>query len=171
MLLAEAVKMVNDCPTSDAIADLLVTFEVVAMPTMASQCALAEFFTRCEDVYDCSVQGSNDLDIAEVLYRAEQYERDTTVDLTSAAMEFINKYDMCAYKKLVPADIVDLYEMFGVAYGNGQGNPYIRLCGTNGIYGVDIIYVGSHTEKHVAERRVDGTFDFTYIRTDLVEKY
>lgn len=170
MLMSAAVEMVNDCPTDDAIADLLVTFGIVAMPTMASKCGLAEFFNQCEDVHSAEVTGSEDLDIAEVWYRTTRLDRfgdREKVDLTAAALSFINKFDMCYYSKLVPKDIVDVYEMFDIKWGT-SGNSYIKIRGSNGYFSLRVVFVGDREERYEAVRKADGSFDFTLINTDFI---
>jgi hypothetical protein len=170
MLMSAAVEMVNDCPTDDAIADLLVTFGIVAMPTMASQCGLAEFFNRCDDVYMAEVTGSVDLGIAEVWYRTTRLGRfgdREKIDLTAAAMSFIQKLDMCYYSKLVPQDIVDVYEMFDIKWGT-SGNSFIRINGTGDYFNLRVTFVGDREERYVAVRKVDGSFDFTQLVTDYI---
>jgi hypothetical protein len=168
MLMSEAVKMVKECPTDDAIADLLVTFGVVAMPTLASQCGLAEFFNRCDDVHSSDVQSSDELNVAEVVYRTEAYGKYTTIDLTKAALEFINKFDMCYYPKLVPQDIAEVYEMFNVRWGQSNYEPYITIRGSGDYFGLTVIYRGRMEERYEATRTKDGSFDFTLINTEYI---
>jgi hypothetical protein len=169
MLMSAAIEMVNDCPTDDAIADLLVTFGIVAMPTMASKCGLAEFFNQCEDVYMAEVSGSADLGIAEVWYRTTRLgrfgDREKT-DLTAAALSFINKFDMCYYSKLVPQDIVDVYEMFDVKWGASDHSRYIHITGYDAFFHLRVSHVEDREERYEAVRKVDGSFEFTLINVD-----
>lgn len=173
MLMSAAVEMVNDCPTDDAIADLLVTFGIVAMPTMVSKCGLAEFFNQCEDVHSASaeVTASQDFDIAEVWYRTTRLDRfgdREKIDLTAAALSFINKFDMCYYSKLVPQDIVDVYEMFDIKWGASDHSRYIKIGGSNGYFSLRVTFVDDREERYEAVRKADGSFDFTLINTDFI---
>lgn len=111
MFLDEALAMVRNCPTEGAIADMLAAEGIVAIPTEASQCALAEFFMRCDGVYLAEVYG-NDENVGEALIRLGPTELPFLYSLTEAAYSFIIKFDQCAYPKLVHQDIVDVFDMY-----------------------------------------------------------
>lgn len=171
MLLNEALKMVRDCPTDDAIAELLVSEQIVAIPTMASQCALARFFTRCDDVHSADVQDGDAYDGAELIYRSNLPDATwQSTDLGVPAYDFFRKFDHCVYPKLVPADLVEVYEMFGAEGFHSGVNITIRGDGIDH-YLLNVYtkgYFENKEETHEAVRQADGSYDFTLIRTIYV---
>lgn len=155
MFLDEALAMVRNCPTEGAIADMLAAENIVAIPTEASRCALAEFFMRCEGVYFAEVYGNDD-NVGDVLIRLGENEPPFLYVLTHAAYNFILKFDACAYPKLVHQDIVDVFDMYrgySLKFNKTMTGLVMRVFSP--IFGMDA------KEFHYVNVNEDGSVDFT----------
>jgi hypothetical protein len=156
MFLDEALAMVRNCPTEGAIADMLAAEGVVAIPTEASQCALAAFFKRCDNVYSAEVYG-NDESVGEVLIHMKDDDSPYIYKLTIETYQFMTSFDTCKYPKLVAQDIVDVYDMYrGYSlkfYARTNNDLVLRVFEKDSVMRV--------RESHYVDLKDDGSVDFT----------
>lgn len=105
LTLSEAIKRLEDLPTTDAVADELVSRGITATPRCADSCALAEYFFRTTGL-DCIVGIKDERPLVDNPVGAflNTGGRLGTVLLSQKLGQFARNFDLGLYPKLIIKD-------------------------------------------------------------------